>query len=181
MSMRLDKRPDSRGVVKDFPLSSPLARKSRPNLNRRFSRKTREKGGTGEAKSGVARAIKRGIKTQAIYGPSASRGIIVIGDILWRRGATRSQLAEAIKELRRASYVRGYLPLILNSAVDRPGSRQAVHNPKESRRIAVYRAFVRYIRIYFFFCFAKHSNLSNYSISLVMEFIWDKLFEIRSK
>jgi len=51
------------------------------------------------------RATKRETKTPAIlfYGPSASRGIIVIGDIPWRRGAIRGQLVGAIKELRRVS------------------------------------------------------------------------------
>lgn len=43
-------------------------------------------------------------------GGSLDRGIIVIADVPWHRGATHSQLADAIKELHSDA------PLILNSA-----------------------------------------------------------------
>lgn len=149
MHLLLDKHSDSHGVVRGFPLSSPHARKPRPNSCRRFSRETREEDGTGEAKSGVARSIKRGIKTPAIYGPSASREIIVIGDIPWRRGATRGQLAGAIKELRRApcSWVSPFSPGFRG----RPARFKAGRS--QSQRIAKDSSLprLRNIQIYIFF------------------------------
>lgn len=132
----------------------------------------------GEAKSGVARAIKKGIKTPAIYGPSASRGIIVIGDISWRHGATRGQLAGAIKELRRVP-----CPWVspFNSGFrGRPARFKAGRS--QSQRIAKDR-FIS--DLYLFFCFAKYSNLLNCSSSInrvvslhgiCLPFIWNKIF-----